>query len=186
MKIAVAGATGRVGAPLARTLTARGHDVVPISRSAGADVVTGAGLEQALDGVQCVVDTTAGTSKDGDDLDYRRRQVHGGLHGGEGRARASDGGWPVPVGILRAAQFHEFVEPMMNWGDRGARPELLADAAALLADREGDPVKIEVAGDSDDPDRDLYAGGALLPGPAARLAGPTFAEWLSQRNGGRG
>lgn len=137
---------------------------------------------------------------------------------------------PIPVGILRAAQFHEFVGPMMNWGRRGdvtyvprmrtqlvaagiaaegladlatapatalapgasgmaipevagPRPELLADAAALLAQREGDPVTIEVAGDSDDPDGDLYAGGALLSGPGARLAGPTFSEWLSQRDG---
>ena len=29
-----------------------------------------------------------------------------------------------------------------------------------------------------DPDRDLYESGALLPGPAATLAGPTFEEWL--------
>ena len=32
--------------------------------------------------------------------------------------------------------------------------------------------------DPADPDRELYATGALLPGPNARLAGPTFAEWL--------
>ena len=29
-----------------------------------------------------------------------------------------------------------------------------------------------------DPDRDLYETGALLPGPGAILAGPTFEEWL--------
>ncbi len=32
-KIAVTGATGRVGSPLVEILTERGHDVVPISRS---------------------------------------------------------------------------------------------------------------------------------------------------------
>ena len=31
----------------------------------------------------------------------------------------------------------------------------------------------------DDPDSALYASGALLPGPDAILAGPTFEEWLS-------
>jgi hypothetical protein len=29
-----------------------------------------------------------------------------------------------------------------------------------------------------DPDRELYETGALLPGPEATLAGPTFEEWL--------
>jgi hypothetical protein len=32
--------------------------------------------------------------------------------------------------------------------------------------------------DPADPDRDVYATGALLPGPDATLAGPTFDEWL--------
>jgi hypothetical protein len=32
--------------------------------------------------------------------------------------------------------------------------------------------------DPDDPDRDLNVNGALLPGPDATLAGPTFEEWL--------
>jgi hypothetical protein len=31
----------------------------------------------------------------------------------------------------------------------------------------------------DDPDDALYESGALLPGPHAILAGPTFEEWLS-------
>ena len=31
---------------------------------------------------------------------------------------------------------------------------------------------------ADDPDRDLYETGALLPGANATLAGPTFEEWL--------
>jgi hypothetical protein len=32
--------------------------------------------------------------------------------------------------------------------------------------------------DPDDPDRDLNVNGALLPGPGAMLAGPTFEQWL--------
>jgi hypothetical protein len=40
-------------------------------------------------------------------------------------------------------------------------------------------VRIEGASDPADPDRDLYESGALLPGPDATLAGPTFDEWLS-------
>jgi hypothetical protein len=32
--------------------------------------------------------------------------------------------------------------------------------------------------DPDDPEQALYASGALLPGPDAVLAGPTFEQWL--------
>jgi nucleoside-diphosphate-sugar epimerase len=55
-KIAVAGATGRVGRHLVDVLKAKGHDVVPMSRSLGADVVTGDGLAEALEGVECIID----------------------------------------------------------------------------------------------------------------------------------
>ena len=51
--------------------------------------------------------------------------------------------------------------------------------AALLAARRGDPVKVEGVSDPADPDHDLYQNGALLPGPGATLAGPTFEEWLN-------
>src|SRR5438876_10622113 len=61
-KIAVAGATGRVGRHVGDALTARGREVVPISRSHGVDVITGDGLANALGGVECVVDTATGPS----------------------------------------------------------------------------------------------------------------------------
>jgi uncharacterized protein YbjT (DUF2867 family) len=61
-KIAVAGATGRVGRHVVEVLTERGHDVVPISRTHGVDVITGEGLAEALAGVECIVDTATGPS----------------------------------------------------------------------------------------------------------------------------
>ena len=39
-RIAVTGATGRVGSHLVEILEQRGHDVVPIARSQGVDVVS--------------------------------------------------------------------------------------------------------------------------------------------------
>ena len=53
--------------------------------------------------------------------------------------------------------------------------------ATLLAARTGDQVKIEGVSDLADPDHDLYQNGALLPGPHATLAGPTFEEWLTRQ-----
>lgn len=61
-RIAVAGATGRVGRHVVDVLEAGGHDVVPISRSQGVDVITGDGLAAALNGVECVIDTATGPS----------------------------------------------------------------------------------------------------------------------------
>jgi hypothetical protein len=50
--------------------------------------------------------------------------------------------------------------------------------AQLLASRRGDPARIEGVSDPDDPDRGLYETGGLLPSTAAKVAGPTFEEWL--------
>jgi uncharacterized protein YbjT (DUF2867 family) len=47
-RIAVVGATGRVGRHVANVLETEGHEVVAISRSNGVDVITGDGLADAL------------------------------------------------------------------------------------------------------------------------------------------
>jgi uncharacterized protein YbjT (DUF2867 family) len=61
----------------------------------------------------------------------------------------------------------------------GPREEYLPDLAALLAATRGEEVKIEAVSRPDDPDDVLGENGGLLPGPHAKLAGPTFAEWLN-------
>jgi putative NADH-flavin reductase len=64
-RIAVAGATGRVGRRR-RAWGKRGHEVVAISRSRGVDVVTGEGLADALAGVATVIDVATQPSPDED------------------------------------------------------------------------------------------------------------------------
>ena len=63
-KIAVTGATGRLGRQLVDVLEEQGHEVVPIARSKGVDVITGQGLVAALEGVDAVVDLATGPSPD--------------------------------------------------------------------------------------------------------------------------
>ena len=132
---------------------------------------------------------------------------------------------PIPVRILRAAQFHEFVPELVNWGRQdgvsylpkmrtqlvaarsvaealadlaghdsdpartdgapipeiaGPRPESLDEMARLLVAHRGDPVRIESVVDTAVGEGELLANGALLPGPHATLAGPSFEEWLSR------
>jgi uncharacterized protein YbjT (DUF2867 family) len=251
-KIAVAGATGRVGRHVVDVLDAGGHDVVAMSRSSGVDVVTGDGLAEALAGVECVIDVASWPSPDQEAATEFFTAAAENLHGVGERAgvqrivvvsiigcdrftagynaakvaheRAMLSG-PIPVRILRAAQFHEFAAQLVEWGRQGGvsyvpkmrtqlvaartvaealadlatangsapaagspgapileiagpRAESLVEVARLLAARRGDPARIEGASDPDDPDRELFETGGLLPGPEATLAGPTFEKWL--------
>ncbi|HEX2037201.1 MAG TPA: NAD(P)H-binding protein [Chloroflexota bacterium] len=145
-KFAVAGATGRVGRHAVELLKARGHDVVAMSRSTGVDLITGEGLAAALAGVECVIDVASGPSPEEEaaraffttatrnlqEAGQRagvRRLVAVSIIGtdkfaaGYGAAKlvheqAMLAG-PIPAQILRAAQFHEFVGQMMEWGRQG-------------------------------------------------------------------
>ena len=58
MNIAVVGASGLIGSKVVELLRSEGHDVVASSRSSGVDVLTGAGLVDALAGADALVDVT--------------------------------------------------------------------------------------------------------------------------------
>jgi uncharacterized protein YbjT (DUF2867 family) len=145
-RVAVAGATGRVGCHVVDLLEESGHEVVSISRSNGVDVVTGAGLAEALAGVDSVIDVATGASPQQEaateffttaarnlhELGERagvRRLVVASIIGtdrftaGYGAAKAAHEramqSGPIPVCVLRAAQFHEFVEELVQWGRQG-------------------------------------------------------------------
>ena len=60
----------------------------------------------------------------------------------------------------------------------GPREESLPEMGNLLMARRGESVRVEAASDPDDPDAGLYEAGAALPGPDAKLVGPTYEEWL--------
>src|SRR5437763_5332013 len=144
--IAVAGATGRVGRHAVDVLTESGHDVVPMSRANGVDVITGDGLASALAGVECIIDAATGpeaeekaataffTTAAGNLQEYGQRAgvrkiVVVSIIGtdrftaGYGAAKMAherahlDG--PIPATVLRAAQFHEFVAQLVDWGTQG-------------------------------------------------------------------
>jgi hypothetical protein len=51
--------------------------------------------------------------------------------------------------------------------------------ARLLAARCGDPIRIEEVSNPAAPTTSSSRTAALLPGPDATLAGPTFEEWLN-------
>jgi uncharacterized protein YbjT (DUF2867 family) len=146
MKIAVAGATGRLGRHVVDVLTERGHDVVAMSRATGVDVITREGLDAALARVEVIVDAATGPSPEEEPatqffVTAAHNLQNAGVRAGVGRAVvvsiiASDkftGGYgaakiahenawktgPIPARVVRAAQFHEFVEQLLEWGTQG-------------------------------------------------------------------
>ena len=145
-KIAVAGATGRVGRHVVDVLTERGHETVAMSRASGVDVITGDGLADALAGVECVIDVATGPSPDRQEATEFFTTAARNLHEAGDRAGVQrivvvsiigidkfTGGYsaakldherailsgPIPARVLRAAQFHEFVAQLTDWGRRG-------------------------------------------------------------------
>jgi uncharacterized protein YbjT (DUF2867 family) len=61
----------------------------------------------------------------------------------------------------------------------GPREENLLEVARLLTAQRGNGLRIEAGEFFEDPEG-LYPAGAVLPGPLAKLAGPTYEEWLNQ------
>lgn len=136
MKIAVAGGTGMVGNYVVEAARTAGHQVVVMSRSQGVDVVTGAGLDGALEGVGAIVDASNTPNQGRARATSFFEAVAGNLQQSGSRAgvnrivtisivgidrvptfpyyaaklahEAAARRGPVPVTVLRATQFHEF------------------------------------------------------------------------------
>lgn len=152
MRIAVAGATGNIGARVVAALQGAGHEVVAISRSAGVDLTTGEGLDAALAGVRAVVDAMSAPPADRDrTVDYlgtatanllaaeqRAGVAHHvllsivGIHGidgnphyaGKRRQEELIEAGLVPWTIVPATQFHDFAETVVSWTEQHGRAEI--------------------------------------------------------------
>lgn len=143
MKIAIAGATGLIGAQLAALARQEGHEVVEITRAAGLDLLAPAsldGLENALAGVEAVVDVTSAPQETAGEFfpaaatNLGRAATAAGVRRTVvlsivGADRSPDYDYyvakvahedatrehaPGPV-VLRATQFHEFAGQMLQW-----------------------------------------------------------------------
>jgi hypothetical protein len=158
-KIAVTGATGRVGSHLVEVLEERGHEVVQIARSKGVDVVSAEGLDAALAGVSTIIDTATWPTPDQEaateffTTSARNVQRAGAAAGAKRIVVVSIigidkfvGGYnaakmaqertllegPLPVRIVRATQFHEFVDELVGW--------MIQDGVAYLPEFRTQPV----------------------------------------------
>jgi uncharacterized protein YbjT (DUF2867 family) len=143
MRIAVAGASGRIGQLVVADLERAGHQAVPVSRTAGVDAYTGAGLDDRLQGVDALVDTTnIASAKEAEIVDFfgtvtrnllaaeERAGVRHHIllsivgidHGqrlphyaGKREQERLVRAGSVPWSIVRVTQFHDFAGMVATW-----------------------------------------------------------------------
>ncbi|GAA5013329.1 SDR family oxidoreductase [Streptomyces hyderabadensis] len=142
MEIAVIGGTGLIGSQVVEHLDAAGHRAVPHSLSTGVDVVSGEGVDRAVEGAGVVVNLTNSPTFDDASPDFFRASMDNLLTAAQ---RAGTGhfvilsivgvdrvpqlayyrakllqedllrGGPVPYSIVRATQFMEFMAAVLSW-----------------------------------------------------------------------
>lgn len=142
MKLIVIGGTGRIGSQVVQKLTAAGHEAVPAALSTGVDLITGKGLDQALEGADVVVNVANSPTFDEASLDFFRTSMTNLLTAGERagvrhqvilsivgvdqvpqldyyRAKTLQEELlrqgPTPYSIVRATQFFEFMDAVVSW-----------------------------------------------------------------------
>ena len=141
MRVAVAGGPGVVGRHTVAALRSAGHEPVVIARSQGVDVVSGDGLDAALEGVAVVIDVcnvaALGRARSEAFFDvattnllaagqragvghYAVLSIVGcdrvdlGYYFGKRRQEALALTGPLPASVLRATQFHEFPAQLLE------------------------------------------------------------------------
>lgn len=153
MRIAVAGATGNIGALTVAALERAGHQAVRISRSLGVDLTDGDSLDAALTHVDAVIDATNHAAAGRDEavayfgattrnlLAAEQRtgvrhhvllsivgvdRIAGNAHyAGKREQERLVAEGPVPWTIVRATQFHDFAAMVTSWTEQ--------DGAAAIA-----------------------------------------------------
>ena len=142
MKIAVIGGTGLIGSQVVKILKASGHEAVPHSPSTGLDLLSGAGLREALAGADVVVNLTNSPTFDESSPEFFQKTMDNLLTAAEAagvghavilsivgaelvpdlvyfRAKVLQEdilkAGAVPYSIVRATQFFEFIDAVLSW-----------------------------------------------------------------------
>lgn len=154
-------------------LTRSGHETVPISRSTGVDAYIGAGLDQALAGVDVVVDVSNTPSQNEAEIVDFFGTVTGNLVTAENRTgvghhvllsivgidrdqhlphyagkreqerRVTTG--PIPWSIVRSTQFHDFAAMVAGWALQNGTATIPPLLVQPIAQEEVGEILAEVA-----------------------------------------
>lgn len=179
----MAGATGLIGAQVARSAAGAGHQVVPLSRSHGVDLTDPASIGDRLRGVDAVIDVTRSDAMDEQGaVDFFttvaanlgtaaraagvRRTVVLSIVGIE---ESQDFGWYVATlaheratrehapgpRVLRATQFHEFPGQVLDRSRQGARAQIMEMPTQPVDSAEVARLLLEMATGDGEGDLDL-------------------------------
>ena len=141
MKLTVIGGTGLIGSQVVQKLTAAGQEAVPAAPSTGVDVISGKGLDQALEGAEVEINLANSPTFDEASLGFFRASMNNLLAAGERagvrhqvilsivgvdqvpeldyyRAKTLQEDLlrqgPTPYSIVRATQFFEFMTAVLS------------------------------------------------------------------------
>ena len=175
MKFAVIGGTGLIGSQVVTKLNATGHEAVPHSQSTGVDVITGKGLEQAVEGADTVINLTNSPTFDEASPAFFQTSMDNLLAVAAKsdvqhfvilsivgvdqvpeldyyRAKALQEdvlrAGPVPYSIVRATQFMEFVDAVLSWTTDGNTVRLPSTPIQPIAAKDVAAAVAEVAAGS--------------------------------------
>ncbi|MEV5849225.1 NAD(P)H-binding protein [Streptomyces sp. NPDC051985] len=172
MKIAVIGGTGLIGSQVVKDLRAAGHEAVPHSKSTGADVLSGQGLDEAVAGADVVVNLTNSPTFDEASPAFFQTSMENLLaaarKGGVGhfvilsivgvdqvpelayyqakvvQEHLLEAG-QIPYSIVRATQFMDFMEAVLSWTAEGDTVRLPATPIQPIASADVAAAVAEVA-----------------------------------------
>jgi len=172
MKLTVIGGTGMIGSQVVEKLTTAGHQAVPAALSTGLDLITGKGLDQALEGAEVVVNVANSPTFDEASLDFFRTSMNNLLAAGERagvrhqvvlsivgvdqvpqmdyyRAKTVQEDLlrqgPTPYSIVRATQFFEFMNTVVSETSDDATVRLPATLLEPIASADVADAVVEVS-----------------------------------------
>ncbi|MGH3904827.1 MAG: SDR family oxidoreductase [Pseudonocardiaceae bacterium] len=172
MKLTVIGGTGLIGSQVVQKLTAAGHQAAPAALSTGVDLITGKGLDQALESAEVVINLANSPTFDEASLDFFRTSMNNLLAAGQSagvrhqvilsivgvdqvpqldyfRAKTLQEELlrqgPTPYSIVRAIQFFEFVNAVLSWTSDAATVRLPATRLQPMAAADVADAVVEVS-----------------------------------------
>ncbi|KYF56380.1 NmrA family transcriptional regulator [Sorangium cellulosum] len=203
MKVVVFGGSGLIGKKLVGILREKGHDVTPASPSTGVDILSGAGVAEAVRGAEVVVDVVNAPSFEADAVMGFFQRAAGVILPAEAAAgvrhhialsvvgadRLPTSGYmrakvaqeaairaaAVPYTIVRATQFFEFVSAIVDAATKG---DTAALTPALLQPIAADDVAAALAAIAEEPPKN---GMVELAGPEAIGIDELGRRWLAAK-----
>ncbi|MFD4695877.1 SDR family oxidoreductase [Streptomyces niveus] len=172
MKLTVIGGTGLIGSQVVGKLTEAGHEALPAALSTGVDLLTGKGLDAALEGAETVINLANSPTFDEASLDFFRTSMDNLLAAGATagvrhqvvlsivgvdqvpqldyyRAKALQEQLlrqgPTPYSIVRATQFFEFMDAVLSWNSDAQTVRLPATRIQPMAAADVVAAVVEVA-----------------------------------------